>query len=180
MNRFQILKLPDNYVPIFAIALTPEEEVMVKEEVEGFRIQIPQARRRVQFPLFEIASNPTIPLTSVRERRFDLIERAQDLANQEIQFQNTSWVSNPADSSATAAEVQDLRDAVDRAPIPENFTITESYTFSPDNATHDTQGRTTFSNESFQFQANQIRDEIDRDILSAMENISRNDQVRDI
>ena len=29
--------------------------------------------RRVVFPLFEIASNPTISLSAIRERRFDLI-----------------------------------------------------------------------------------------------------------
>ena len=41
--------------------------------------------RRVIFPLFEIASNPEIPLTQIKERRFDLIERAQDLARAQIQ-----------------------------------------------------------------------------------------------
>ena len=131
MNRFQILKLPDDYIPCFVLALTPEEEEMVRKEVEG-RPFFGNQLRRVQLPLFETTSNPTIPLTAVRECRFNLIERAQDLANQEIQFQNTSWVSDPADSSA-----------------------------------------------AFQTLANEIRDEIDRDIFAAMENIARN-QILDI
>lgn len=109
MNRFQILKLPDDYVPCFALALTPEEEEMVREEVEGFRLRIPQPRR-VQFPLFEIASNPTIPLQEVRERRFDLITRAQDI----ITHQEVSWVNEPADSSAFMAQANEIRDEVDQ------------------------------------------------------------------
>ena len=40
--------------------------------------------RRVLF-LFELSSNPTIPLTEIRERRYDLIGRAQALARAEIQ-----------------------------------------------------------------------------------------------
>jgi len=43
--------------------------------------------RRILFPLFELSSNLTIPLTAIRERRFDLIERAQELAGAEIDEQ---------------------------------------------------------------------------------------------
>lgn len=35
-------------------------------------------------PLFEVASNPQIPLMQIQERRYDLIERAQDLAVADI------------------------------------------------------------------------------------------------
>jgi len=34
---------------------------------------------RVVFPLFEIASNPTIPLTLIKERRFNLIDRYREI-----------------------------------------------------------------------------------------------------
>lgn len=40
--------------------------------------------RRVMFPTFEIQDTPEIPLTQIRERRFDLIERAQEMARQQI------------------------------------------------------------------------------------------------
>ena len=97
MNRFEILKLPDDYTPHFTLTLTPEEEEMVREEVE---IQVTPARR-VQFPLFEISSNPVIPLQQVRERRFDLIERRFDLIEMIERSQNiaqpatdTSWDYN--------------------------------------------------------------------------------------
>jgi len=52
---------------------------------EGENIIAVTKPRRVIFPLFEIASNPEIPLTQIKERRFDLIERAQDLARAQIQ-----------------------------------------------------------------------------------------------
>jgi hypothetical protein len=52
---------------------------------EGENILAITKPRRVIFPLFEIASNPEIPLTQIKERRFDLIERAQDLARAQIQ-----------------------------------------------------------------------------------------------
>lgn len=40
---------------------------------------------RVQFPLFEIVSNPTIPLAEIRQRRFNLIERVESLSDVQIQ-----------------------------------------------------------------------------------------------
>ena len=56
--------------------------------------------RRVIFPLFEIASNPEIPLTQIKERRFDLIERAQDLARAQIQAAEDERVFSTLDAVA--------------------------------------------------------------------------------
>lgn len=52
---------------------------------EGENILSVTKPRRVHVPLFEIASNPEIPLTQIQERRFDLVDRAQKLAISEIQ-----------------------------------------------------------------------------------------------
>jgi hypothetical protein len=41
--------------------------------------------RRFNVPLFEIATNPQIPLTQIKERRYDLIERTMDLAKATLQ-----------------------------------------------------------------------------------------------
>jgi len=41
--------------------------------------------KRILIPMFELGSNPKIPFTQVKERRFNLIDRAQDKAKQEIQ-----------------------------------------------------------------------------------------------
>jgi hypothetical protein len=40
--------------------------------------------RRIQFPIFEIANVPQINLSQVRQRRFDIIERAQALALENV------------------------------------------------------------------------------------------------
>jgi len=52
---------------------------------EGENIVAVAKPKRVLFPLFEIASNPEIQLTEIKNRRFDLIERSVDLAKAEIQ-----------------------------------------------------------------------------------------------
>ncbi len=41
--------------------------------------------RRVQFPLFEIAALPKAQLTQIKERRYDLLKRMQDLGKAQIQ-----------------------------------------------------------------------------------------------
>ena len=41
--------------------------------------------KRILIPLFELGSNPKIPFTQVKERRYNLIDRAQDKAKQDIQ-----------------------------------------------------------------------------------------------
>jgi hypothetical protein len=40
--------------------------------------------RRVKFPLFNMNSNPVIPLTQINSRRFDLMERTLGLANHSL------------------------------------------------------------------------------------------------
>ena len=51
---------------------------------EGDNIVTVVKPKRVMFPLFEIAANPEIPLTEIKARRFDLIERSVDLGSAQI------------------------------------------------------------------------------------------------
>lgn len=81
-KTFLVEQLPDGALPIYD--KDPEVTAFVVGE-EGQNIVCIQKPRRVIFPLFEIASNPEIPLTQIKERRFDLIERAQDLGKAQIQ-----------------------------------------------------------------------------------------------
>lgn len=81
-KTFLVEMLPDGALPIYD--KDPDVTAFVIGE-EGQNIVAVTKPRRVIFPLFEIASNPEIPLTQIKERRFDLIERAQDLAKAEIQ-----------------------------------------------------------------------------------------------
>ena len=40
--------------------------------------------KRVTVPTFEIVSNPMIPITQIKERRFDLVARSLNLAKAEV------------------------------------------------------------------------------------------------
>jgi len=81
-KTFYVEQLPQGALPIYD--KDPDVTAYVIGE-EGQNIVAVTKPRRVIFPLFELASNPEIPLTQIQERRFDLIERAQDLAKAEIQ-----------------------------------------------------------------------------------------------
>ncbi len=81
-KAFLVEQLPDGALPIYD--KDPNVSAYIIGE-EGQNIVSITKPRRVLFPLFEIASNPEIPLTQIKERRFDLIERAQDLARSQIQ-----------------------------------------------------------------------------------------------
>lgn len=68
---------------------------------EGENIVSMLKSRRIQIPLFEIACNPEIPLTQIKERRYDMIERAQDLARAQIQAAEDERVFAIMDAVAT-------------------------------------------------------------------------------
>lgn len=81
-KTFLVEQLPDGALPIYD--KDPDIAAFVIGE-EGENVLSMAKGRRVTFPLFEIASNPEIPLTQIKERRFDVIERSQDLARASIQ-----------------------------------------------------------------------------------------------
>ena len=61
---------------------------------------------RVTVPTFEIVSNPMIPITQIKERRFDIVSRALNLAKAEVGAAEDNYVFNlfkTIDTAATAA-----------------------------------------------------------------------------
>ena len=98
-KTFLVEQLPDGALPIYD--KDPDVTAYVVGE-EGQNILAVTKPRRVIFPLFEIAANPEIPLTQIKERRFDLIERAQDLGRAQIQAAEDERVFAVMDSVATA------------------------------------------------------------------------------
>lgn len=98
-KTFLVEQLPDGALPIYD--KDPEVSAFVVGE-EGQNILAIQKSRRVIFPLFEVASNPEIPLTQIKERRFDMIERAQDLAKAQIQAAEDERVFAILDSIAVS------------------------------------------------------------------------------
>ena len=97
-KTFLVEELPDGALPIYD--KDPEVTAYVVGE-EGENILAIQKPRRVLFPLFEIASNPEIPLTQIKERRFDMIERAQVLAKSQVQAAEDERVFAVLDAIAT-------------------------------------------------------------------------------
>ena len=97
-KTFLVEQLPDGALPIYD--KDPDVTAFVVGE-EGENILAITKPRRVIFPLFEVASNPEIPLTQIKERRFDLIERAQDLARAQIQAAEDERVFATLDAVAT-------------------------------------------------------------------------------
>lgn len=98
-KTFMVENLPDGALPIYD--KDPEVTAFVVGE-EGQNILAVQKPKRVIFPLFEIASNPEIPLSQLKERRFDLIERSQDLAKSMIQAAEDERVFAVLDSIAVS------------------------------------------------------------------------------
>ena len=97
-KTFLVEQLPDGAQPVY------DKDIGVTAYVigeEGQNILAIAKSRRVSFPLFEIASNPELPLSQVKERRFDTIERAQDLAKAEIQAEEDTRVFEILDAVAT-------------------------------------------------------------------------------
>ena len=80
-KAFYVEQLPDGALPMY------DKDANVAAYLvgeEGDNIISVVKPKRVMFPLFEIAANPEIPLTEIKARRFDLIERSVDLGSAEI------------------------------------------------------------------------------------------------
>ena len=74
--------LPQGALPYY------DRDVDVPAIVIGEEGQTPETivkGKRLFIPLFELASNPKIPFTQLKERRYNLIDRAQDKAKQDLQ-----------------------------------------------------------------------------------------------
>jgi HK97 family phage major capsid protein len=90
--------LPDGALPIYD--KDPEVTAYVVAE-EGENLIATMKPKRVLFPLFELASNPEIALTEIKQRRFSLVDRAVDLSKAEIQAEEDRKVFAVMDALAT-------------------------------------------------------------------------------
>lgn len=97
-KTFLVEQLPDGALPIYD--KDPDVSAFVVSE-EGESIRSIVHGRRVVFPLFEIAALPEIALSQIKERRYDVISRSQDLARAQIQAAEDSRVFAVMDSIAT-------------------------------------------------------------------------------
>ncbi len=96
-KTFLVEQLPDSALPIYD--KDPEVTAYVIGE-EGESITAVAKARRVIFPLFEIAALPKAPLTQIKERRYDLLKRMQDLGKAQIQAAEDDRVFSIMDAIA--------------------------------------------------------------------------------
>lgn len=90
--------LPDGALPLYD--KDPEVRAYAVSE-EGASIVGTSRGTRVMFPLFELACNPEIPLSQIKERRFDLVERSMNLGKSQIQAAEDTRVFDVFDALAT-------------------------------------------------------------------------------
>jgi hypothetical protein len=96
-KTFLVEQLPDGALPLYD--KDPDVVAYVIGE-EGESITAVAKPRRVIFPLFEIAALPKAPLTQVKERRYDLLKRMQDLGKAQIQAAEDDRVFSILDAIA--------------------------------------------------------------------------------
>lgn len=113
-KAFFVEPLPDGALPIYDKDPTITAYVVGEE---GENIVAVAKPKRVLFPLFEIASNPEIQLTEIKQRRYDLIERSVDLGKSEIQAEEDRKVFAVMD--ALAADPTNPNPAI---PVTGNLT----------------------------------------------------------
>lgn len=105
--------LPQGALPVY------DRDIDVAACVVSSNGSAPESRvfgDRVTVPEFEVVSNPTIRIAEVRKRRFNVIDRAQQKARQEIQAQEDANIFAALDFAGDSTlggenTVQDIADA---------------------------------------------------------------------
>ena len=105
--------LPQGALPVY------DRDIDVAAVVVSSNGSAPESRvfgDRVTVPEFELVSNPTVRIAEVRRRRFNVIDRAQQKARQEIQAQEDANIFAALDFAADATlggenTAQDVADA---------------------------------------------------------------------
>ena len=96
-KAFYVEQLPDGAMPVYD---KDPNVIAYMVAQQGENILSVAKSQRIHVPLFELASNPQIALTEVRQRRFDLVDRALDKAKAEIQAAEDTRVFATMDATA--------------------------------------------------------------------------------
>jgi hypothetical protein len=98
--------LPDGALPIYDKEFDQSGQSFVQAFYvgeEGMDIVSVVKPNRITVPTFEIAELPMIPITQIKERRFDVVQRALNLGKAEIGAAEDAKVFGLLDSVAAAA-----------------------------------------------------------------------------
>ena len=107
--------LPDGALPIYDKEFDETGRSFVEAFVvgeEGADIVRVVKPKRVTVPTFEIVANPLIPISQIKERRFDVVERSLNLSKSEVGAQEDGYVFGLFDAIATAATGKGVDDPV--------------------------------------------------------------------
>jgi hypothetical protein len=119
--------LPDGALPIYDKEFDTTGASFVQAYVvgdEGGDIINVVKPTRVTVPTFEIAANPMIPITQIKERRFDLVARSLNLAKAEVGATEDSYVFGLFDSVASSIPGgTTVNDSVFNIDLPVNAPI---------------------------------------------------------
>ncbi len=96
-RTFLVEQLPDGALPIYDKDIDVTSFVIAEE---GDQIVSIAKGTRVIFPLFEIGALPKVPLTQIKERRYDVLKRMQDLGKAQIQAAEDDRVFSILDTIA--------------------------------------------------------------------------------
>lgn len=114
--------LPDGALPIYDKEFDETGRSFVEAFVvgeEGGDIVRVVKPKRVTVPTFEIVANPLIPISQIKERRFDVVERSLNLSKSEVGATEDGYVFGLFDAIATAAVGKGSNDPIyneDMAP----------------------------------------------------------------
>ena len=107
--------LPDGALPIYDKEFDETGRSFVEAFIvgeEGADIVRVVKPKRVTVPTFEIVANPLIPISQIKERRFDVVERSLNLSKSEMGATEDGYVFGLFDAIATAAVGKGVDDPV--------------------------------------------------------------------
>jgi hypothetical protein len=93
--------LPQGALPVY------DRDIDVAAVVIASNGAVPESRvfgDRVTIPEFEVVSNPTVRIAEVKRRRFNVIDRAQQKARQEIQAQEDANIFSALDFASDSTK----------------------------------------------------------------------------
>jgi len=114
-KAFLVEQLPDGALPIYDKDAEVTAYVVGEEGENILSIVKP---KRIIIPLLEIAANPEIPLTQIKERRFDLVERSLDKGKSEIQATEDGHAFSIMEATANGAAGASSNDDFKNVDIP--------------------------------------------------------------
>lgn len=119
--------LPDGALPIYDKEFDETGRSFVEAFVvgeEGGDIVKMVKPKRVTVPTFDIVSNPMIPITQIKERRFDVVERSLNLAKAEIGATEDGHIFGLFDEIGEQAAGKSTDDYVYNVDVAINGSIT--------------------------------------------------------